>query len=77
MTVLKKPVNGQLRVLGNRLIGGMILMMTDSRVMSADELWAFLRTSYDERGRALESAVKSRRCVVGESPIQGRISDPP
>jgi len=28
-------------------------------------------------GQVLESAVKSRRCVVGESPIQGRISDPP
>jgi hypothetical protein len=28
-------------------------------------------------GQIFESAVKSRRCVVGESPIQGRISDPP
>ena len=28
-------------------------------------------------GIAFESAVESRRCVVGESPIQGRISDSP
>jgi len=28
------------------------------------------------QGQTFESAVKSRRCVVGESPIQGRVSDP-